>query len=90
VQLKHFLKYSFTTGLAMPVIGIVFGAGVMIEHRRSEPKLPEPIEVIAPPDTGKKEPKLPYPFPDNLTDALSNQPSLTMMRMKINITFSKK
>jgi len=59
----------------MPVIGIVFGAGVMIEHRRSEPKLPEPIEVIAPPDTGKKEPKLPYPFPDNLTDPLSNQPS---------------
>ncbi|MFM2190540.1 MAG: cell surface protein SprA, partial [Bacteroidota bacterium] len=60
----------------MPAIGIVLGGGAVVKHHynQSESNLSTEI-ILSNPDTGKKnEPKLPYPFEDNLTDPLSNKP----------------
>ncbi|MFZ9942418.1 MAG: cell surface protein SprA, partial [Bacteroidia bacterium] len=58
------------------MIGIVVGGGTVINHHYGASSMADgQLQVTAPPDTGKKnEPKLPYPFEDNLTDPLSNKP----------------
>ncbi len=76
MRLKNFLKYCLATGLAMPAIGIVLGGSAVVKHHynHTENNLTTDV-VLSVPDTGKKsEPKLPYPFEDNLTDPLSNKP----------------
>ena len=61
----------------MPAIGIVVGGGAVVNHHyQVADDAQESSMVLVEPDTGKKnEPKLPYPFEDNLTDPLSNKPT---------------
>jgi len=80
VYLKKLVKFGFAAGLALPVMGMVFGTSPQINSDSffDNPTAP----VVVDPDTGKKDTvPLPYPWQDNLTDPFSNPPSQSPMYM---------
>lgn len=66
--------FRIKTAFLIPAAGLVLGASAIISPVNFSEQVS--MSEYAAPDTGKPDTlKLPYPFPDNLTDPISNKPS---------------
>jgi hypothetical protein len=75
VYFKQLLKVRVRTGILAPIVTMVVGASAFVSPVNFSDSFPNSPALLNPDTTIQDSIQLPYPWPDNLTDPISNKPS---------------